>query len=212
MIEQYAIGSIVGITQSLVGHPLDTLKVFKQNKISKKLDFRGYYRGIKYPTCISTFQNSILFGNYNQFNKEIDNKFVSGFMSGFIIGIIISPFELFKTQSQTLKKDKVNFFRGMPLTIMRESIASGFYFSTYYYLKDKNYHPLISGGLSGWLSWLSTYPIDTVKTRIQTDINITYLSAIKQRNLWNGFAFCSYRAILVNSIGFVIFEKLNSYI
>ena len=95
MIEQYAIGSIVGITQSLVGHPLDTLKVYKQNKISKKLDFKGYYRGIKYPICISIFQNSILFGNYDQFNKKLDNKFISGFISGFIIGVIISPFDLF---------------------------------------------------------------------------------------------------------------------
>ena len=212
MIEQYAIGSIIGIVQSCIGHPFDTLKVYKQNKISKKLTFAGYYKGLKYPACISTFQNSILFGNYDKFNKKIDNKFISGFLSGSIIGIISSPFELFKTQSQLLRKDKINIFRGMPLTISRESIASGCYFSIYYYLKDNNVHPFISGGTCGWLSWLVTYPIDTIKTRIQTDPNISYIYALKQRNLWNGFSYCSCRAVIVNSVGFIIFEKLNNYI
>ena len=210
MIEQYAIGSIVGIVQSVVGHPLDTLKVYKQNKISKKLTFTGYYKGLKYPACISTFQNSILFGNYDQFNKEINNNFISGFLSGSIIGVISSPFELYKTQSQLLKKDKVNIFRGMPLTISRESIASGCYFSSYYYLKDKNVHPFISGGVCGWLSWLITYPIDTIKTRIQSNQNISYNYALQKGNLWSGFSYCSYRAIIVNAFGFIIFEKLNN--
>ena len=44
-------------------------------------------------------------------------------------------------------------------------------------MKNKiNYHPLISGGVAGALSWLFTYPIDTVKTRVQS--NISFKKAI----------------------------------
>jgi len=212
MIEQYVIGSIVGISQSLLGHPLDTLKVYKQNKITKNLSFYQYYTGIKYPLILSAFHNSMLFGSYSQFNDKINNSFISGALSGGIFGIIISPFELYKTRSQLFKSNKISMFRGMPLAIMRESVGTATYFGSYYYMKNKDIHPFIAGGLSGWFSWFSCYPVDTIKTRIQSSRKLTYYDAFKQKKLWSGFKYCSYRAILVNACGFIIYEYLNNSI
>ncbi|CAH1263380.1 mitochondrial basic amino acids transporter-like isoform X1 [Branchiostoma lanceolatum] len=70
--------------------------------------------------------------------------------------------------------------RGMYLTLWRETPAFGVYFATYDIIcqvlspKDPNEHigmlPLMfAGGMSGIASWMSTYPIDVIKSRIQAD-------------------------------------------
>ncbi len=69
-------------------------------------------------------------------------------------------------------------FRGMLCTFIREVPSFGVYFAAYFslckYLKANtgafNIPKLfICGGLSGMLTWIVTYPIDVVKTRIQAD-------------------------------------------
>ena len=57
------------------------------------------------------------------------------------------------------------------------------------------------------LSWIPTYPFDTIKTRIQNGSCKTYLEAIKMGNIWNGISVCSIRAFLVNSVGFWSYYK-----
>ncbi|XP_025906211.1 mitochondrial basic amino acids transporter isoform X2 [Nothoprocta perdicaria] len=69
--------------------------------------------------------------------------------------------------------------RGMVSTFIRETPSFGFYFLTYdcmtRYLgceaEDSFVIPklLFSGGISGIVSWLSTYPVDVIKSRLQAD-------------------------------------------
>ncbi|XP_030070707.1 mitochondrial basic amino acids transporter-like isoform X1 [Microcaecilia unicolor] len=69
--------------------------------------------------------------------------------------------------------------RGMVATFFRETPSFGFYFLTYDYLTrylgcepDDSYvipKLLLAGGTSGIVSWLSTYPMDVVKSRLQAD-------------------------------------------
>ncbi|XP_032804030.1 mitochondrial basic amino acids transporter [Petromyzon marinus] len=69
--------------------------------------------------------------------------------------------------------------RGMVCTLLRETPAFGFYFLTYDVLTrhlgcepdDPSLIPklLFAGGMSGIASWLSTYPFDVVKSRLQAD-------------------------------------------
>uniref|UniRef100_H2ZW17 Mitochondrial basic amino acids transporter n=3 Tax=Latimeria chalumnae TaxID=7897 RepID=H2ZW17_LATCH len=69
--------------------------------------------------------------------------------------------------------------RGMLATLLRETPAFGFYFLTYDILTrslgcepEDNYiipKLLFAGGMSGITSWLSTYPFDVIKSRIQAD-------------------------------------------
>ncbi|KAA0711588.1 Mitochondrial basic amino acids transporter [Triplophysa tibetana] len=69
--------------------------------------------------------------------------------------------------------------RGMVTTIVRETPGFGIYFLTYDTLTrslgcepDDSYvipKLLIAGGLSGITSWISTYPVDVVKSRLQAD-------------------------------------------
>ena len=78
--------------------------------------------------------------------------------------------------------------RGLGLTVLRESPSFGVYFMSYEcissYLKSKSDSTvstgvlLLSGGLAGQCSWLSTYPVDVIKTRIQNDSCGEYRNAL----------------------------------
>lgn len=69
--------------------------------------------------------------------------------------------------------------RGMVTTLIRETPAFGFYFWTYDVLTrslgcdsgDRFMIPklLFAGGMAGIASWLSTYPVDVIKSRLQAD-------------------------------------------
>ncbi len=76
-------------------------------------------------------------------------------------------------QNYGLKK----LYLGFNASALRESIGLGAYFGIYDYLiknfkKDGNVSllgSLLSGGLAGVGCWTSMYPIDYVKTLLQTD-------------------------------------------
>ena len=103
---------------------------------------------------------------------------------------VASPMELIKTQMQvrpecnkvsdTIKSivDKAGYrglTRGLGITICREVPAFGIVFSSYEWMvkmgggKDNNLLVFTAGGISGIFSWVFTYPIDVIKSRLQAD-------------------------------------------
>ncbi|PVV03896.1 hypothetical protein BB560_001603 [Smittium megazygosporum] len=80
-------------------------------------------------------------------------------------------------------------FRGLPITIMRDMPALGCYFGTYEFCKlystrfsslstpqgsPSQFAMFMSGGIAGVVSWLLSYPLDMLKSRMQ--MNYTYKS------------------------------------
>lgn len=223
------VGAIIGSSQTIMGHPLDTLKTIKQNsdKIVKfnKFNIFSLYKGIKYPLIVNTIYNSSLFYLFDKLNNDKYNKInigYAGFVSGFYSGFILTPFEYYKVNSQVGNKivflgKKYNPLRGVFLTMFREGIASSIYFSTYYSLESNQIPILISGGLAGSLSWFLTYPIDTIKTRYQIRainskqlIDLFSIKTIMDKTMWNGIGYCLTRAFVVNSVSFYLYNIISS--
>ena len=51
-----------GLIQAIVGHPIDTAKVFIQNNIKLRgLTIKDYYKGFKYPLLLSLIINGTIF-------------------------------------------------------------------------------------------------------------------------------------------------------
>ena len=101
-------------------------------------------------------------------------------------------------------------YRGMSCTLMRELPAFGIYFSSYYSLcgllnandgKLNIGKLLLCGGLSGIFSWMLTYPIDFMKTRLQIDG--------MGKNMYNGILDCAVKSYKQEGYK-VFFKGLNA--
>lgn len=106
--------------------------------------------------------------------------------------------------------------------MLRESFI-GVYFGTYDYSmkywfqsKDMRERSLLSGGLAGVFTWFLMYPVDFVKTLIQSDSieNPKYRNAMECfrtefkksfQNVYRGFSIMLCRAYCVNAAGFLAF-------
>lgn len=207
----------VGISQTIIGHPFDTVKVLIQN--NRKwygLPFKNYYSGWKSPLISSTIFNCTVFPIYQKSLQYTNNIVLSGAISGVVVTPPVYFFDMFKIKQQINKPVDLSIFKssnyGLSMTLNREIIAMGGYFGSYYYFKDeKKYSVLLSGGLSGLVNWTLTYPIDVIRNR-QMAQNIPYKKAIEQGNLWKGFSTCATRAIIVNSSSFYVYEFLKKYL
>lgn len=198
-------GGLVGVSQVLIGHPLDTIKILIQNKKKWKcLKIKQFYRGATYPFVSSFLFNATVFPIYNRCYKYTKCHYVSGFIGGFMISPMVHIFDVAKIKRQT--NQLINFrTRGLFMSCLRESLAVSIYFGSYE--KYKHCGPLISGGLAGVLCWLFTYPIDTVRSR-QISQNIK-IRKVSRSGLWKGLFPCLLRACAVNSVSFYIYEKIK---
>uniref|UniRef100_T1IWV9 Mitochondrial basic amino acids transporter n=1 Tax=Strigamia maritima TaxID=126957 RepID=T1IWV9_STRMM len=95
-------------------------------------------------------------------------------------------------------------YRGLGITAFREAPAFGIYFSCYEGLvtcfQEPDKKPLgpvpiiLAGGLSGIMSWVFTYPIDVIKTRLQADGDC---GQRQYKNTWD----CIFKSFHAEGIG-----------
>lgn len=209
---EFIAGTISGLCQILVGHPLDTYKIWLQTN-KKNRNIRNLYHGIKYPLYTNCILNGFLFGlNYN-FYQITKNHWTSGFLTGILTGIISGPMELYKIRKQNSLPYLNNWRLGMPITIVRETLACSIYFGSFDHFRD-NFSIFYAGGIAGLLAWAIPHPVDTIKTRIQSGSNITFTKALYQGNLYQGIGITCIRAFIVNCVGFPVYYYIfnNSYI
>lgn len=210
-MNEFIAGAISGFGQTLLGHPLDTIKVRYQNGVSLKgLKPMHYYRGITYPLISSSIINSIIFGVYHNTIDKTNNKIVSGALSGAAAAPLVYLFDVYKTKRQMGYNVNIKTFlnsRGFPVAFSRETVAFSSYFISYDYFKEQGLGIGLSGSLAGALNWTLTYPLDVIRNR-QMSNDINYIEAYRQGNLWKGFNVCLARALLVNSVGFYLYEKV----
>ena len=124
-------------------------------------------------------------------------------------------------------------FRGFSVTALRDTPSYGVYFLAYEYTKDKLVaashlqSPLLpmlaAGGIAGCLSWLSCYPVDVIKSVIQTESaagvgagasgGLGMWSVTKRlyaeggiSRFFRGVSPCLLRSVPVNAVTFVVYE------
>lgn len=219
----YIAGSLNGLSQVVSGHPLDTVKVYMQTQGKYDIGYRHLWRGIMYPLITIVPITALQFGTENVIQKimnkqEKDFSAMDGFISGGLTGLVCVPVisitELYRIRRQKFGTAKnVPKTLGMGLTVMREIPAVATYFGVYKYLSEKlkdldDYsRPLISGGAGGGLSWFVNYPVDVVKTRIQSGESNSIMEALRLGRLYKGALICTLRGTLVNGVGFLTYEK-----
>ena len=126
-------------------------------------------------------------------------------------------------------------FRGGTITAAREITGYAALFSTYEVCKNffarKNggdpgtFGIFMAGTVGGFMCWFSAYPLDLIKTQVQTGRssvcgkeNPTSWYVASQTwqqqgvsGFFKGFSACGSRAVLVNGVGLVVYETTLSY-
>ena len=212
-------GVISGTISTLVGFPFDTIKGWKQSNYLSGGNIRSYFRGISYPLVNNALSNSLLFYQYESIKKKFKNQPFILYSSLSIFNTIITcPIDKFKIMNQQKKyypftpKNFLLSFKDIGIVGMRKIPGTILYFSIYETMRKYNQPIFLAGGFAGIFSWFFTFPIDTIKTRIQNGSSKTIKDAYKKGNLWSGLSFCISRAFFVNGIHFYIYESsLKNY-
>ena len=171
------------------------------------LQARGLYKGMLSPMAGVGIINAIIFGvqahALRLLEPSLSSHCIAGSIAGAVQSIVCCPMELAKTRVQvqtsagkrelrysgsidclrkTFHKNGIaGCYRGMTLTLIRETPSFAIYFGTFEVFcnlltpKGQNIDCigplslLLAGGMSGISSWVLTYPIDVIKSRFQAD-------------------------------------------
>lgn len=119
-------------------------------------------------------------------------------------------------------------YKGVFASAMRDTPAYGVYFLAYNFMirdllktepsKMSSVGTAVCGGIAGFTLWLTTFPMDLVKSKIQSDdfknpkyksymhcVSETY-KAGGLRGFYTGWLPCALRAMPVNAVIFTLFE------
>ncbi|GJQ80273.1 hypothetical protein Trydic_g18699, partial [Trypoxylus dichotomus] len=158
---------------------------------------RGLYRGISSPLAGVAGINAIIFGVYGNTQRyqndpnAIASCAIAGAAAGLSQSFLTGPMELIKIRMQVSNDTRSishiaraiyhregirGLFKGLNITIVRELPAMSSYFVTYECLtRTSDNSPvstatmLVAGGLAGVVSWIISYPVDIIKSRLQMD-------------------------------------------
>jgi len=185
---------------------------------------------------------------------------LAGAVSGLACWLVSAPSELVKCRTQlridgqastyatTVKVLKEQGIRGLyqggTITSVRDSFGYAWYFWSYEVAKrlllsrqpdpfqePKAYDILVAGGIAGVVTWASVFPLDVVKTRVQTQSRLLDETAapllghehtrVRQKSslqiardiarvegivgFYRGLGVCSLRAFIVNAVQVTIF-------
>lgn len=225
-MNEYMLGNIFGFSQTIIGYPFDTLKTNLQNSKSIKPFLKApglLYQGVTFPLLTTMIGTTFMFGNYTSMLEYTGNKFIAASITGIIGAFLITPFDYYKIQRQTLEYKTHNNiplqsftysnnpFRGLTLTILRESISIPIYFITFdtlYY--QYQWHSFLAGGVAGLNSWFFTYPLDTLKSRRQLYPNKSITELIAIGTLYKGLGITLIRGFIVNGASFYFYSKIKN--
>ncbi|KAJ6263764.1 hypothetical protein Dda_2335 [Drechslerella dactyloides] len=180
---------------------------------------------------------------------SLHNVWLAGAFSGLVTFIVSTPTEVVKCRAQlynepnttswTVARDiwRSNGIRGLyhggVITSLRDSIGYGFYFWAYEAsknilgLESETAKTLVAGGIAGCVTWATIYPLDVVKTRVQTQQLLqvpshagpsAYMGALDHardiyrteglRGYFSGFWWCMGRAFFVNAVQWALYEYI----
>ncbi|EZA52627.1 hypothetical protein DMN91_001677 [Ooceraea biroi] len=135
---------------------------------------------------------------------RLSAHFLAGASAGIAQTPVSSPIELAKTRLQLMTPSQGTshgpmqclrniyrqegyrgIFKGLGVTFLREGPSYGVYFVTYEILTRTSskepistFRMLLAGGLAGTASWVISYPVDVIKSRIQAESSNRYSGAL----------------------------------
>ncbi|KAA8499019.1 Mitochondrial basic amino acids transporter [Porphyridium purpureum] len=204
-------GLVSGMCKTLVSHPLDTLKVYAQNQLTKPR-ISQLYRGVSVPILRNGVENSLHF----LFRSLVlglmaavggpTNPFVVGGLSGIPQSLFNCPMDYMRMQLQLGRRiQPAHLFRGIPWVALKESSSGMVFFGVYETLKRMTPLPAgAAGSLAAFSALLSVYPVDTLKTRIQA--GGSFSAARSMGGFGSGMQYAVAKCLLSNFVALSVYE------
>ncbi|OAP58528.1 hypothetical protein AYL99_07618 [Fonsecaea erecta] len=198
---------------------------------------------------------------------DLSKIWVAGAIGGLATFVVSAPSELIKCRAQLIVDGQGSsygvfkeiwksgglrgLYYGGTITAVRDAVGYGWYFWSYELTKrlllsrqaDPFASPtatevLVSGGIAGVVTWVSIYPLDIIKTRLQTQPSSTaeYQRLLPgasvaahqakttltiAREIWQtsgvggfyrGVGICSLRAFIVNAVQWYAYERIMIFL
>jgi hypothetical protein len=219
MDNTYMAGSISGILEIIVTHPLDYIKTKKQEYTQKNKPFtltlkRNYYSGIV-PRVVGIIPMRMLYwGSLSNATVMLQdyNYMIRPIFTGIIVGtvqtLIDNPVELIKTRLMLNKSVTMNIVlqnKGFMATVYRNSIFASCVSINFY---NTDYDKFMTSAMTGFIGSVISQPLDYVKT-YQQHTNDTRWPCMKNpRKIFvGGFHRASIGGISMG-IGYTVFDDL----
>ncbi|XP_069842167.1 mitochondrial carnitine/acylcarnitine carrier protein-like [Dendropsophus ebraccatus] len=233
-------------------------------KIVSRQGLWGLYKGMGAPLAGVTPIMAMTFFGFSLGKKLQQNHphdilrlhqvFSAGMLAGLCAAIIVVPAERIKCLLQAQANSSLkrfsgpmdcagqlfqergirSLYRGTVLTLLRDIPATGVYFMSYEWMKEKMTPPrgsvsdlsaariLLAGGVAGMCNWVVAIPMDVLKSRFQTAPDGQYrgfLDVLREvlrdegpRGLYKGFTAAMLRAFPANAACFLGFEASMKFL
>lgn len=239
-------GYMQGLSKVFTTYPFDVMKTKMQtNKYNSmsdcfkdliKNDRRAFLRGISFPLVSFPIDRAISYKIYEDMNKLNFNPYQSAFCGGIFSSILNVPMQYFTTNAINMKKEeykgmynlikntlnnKNNFYKGYTLDTSRAIIGSTLFLGTYGNIKknlpENNYSTILSSIGSISITWILTFPIDTIRVENQTSDNSIrniIINRYKKKgifNFYNGLTPVLIRSFPSTIIGMLVYENTKKW-
>jgi len=240
-------GIAAATTGISIGYPFDAVKIKMQTNmypnslacikhIIQTEGINSLYRGVVAPLISRNIKRAFQYNIYEKLLKNNNNPFLSGFCVGCIGPIISCPTSVLKIKIQTQKNTSLQqcikhiyknygikgFYRGLPIYSIKEITHGTLYLGIYGTLREKygiNLLPtFFSGCIASAITWTFLFPIDILKTSIQSynTKDIFHIKTIiKNRNylkLWRGLFPTLLKIVPVNGCIMLSYEAARYFV
>jgi hypothetical protein len=239
-------GLIQGIVRVSISYPFDVIKTNIQKNTNENILYiikhfvtnQPYrlYRGSLLSYISVGIDRSLQYYLLEKLNRLKYNTYLSSFMISLFSSIYMVPIQYLTTNIALIKETKFNtidyiknilnikknIFKGFFLENSKNLIGSTIFGGTYYALRNKfgennNMSPFY-GGISGLFTWCIIYPLDTIRTDLQTSNN-KLVDIVHNRykqdgigSFYRGLSLTLFRTIPSATIGMYFYELTRNYI
>ena len=240
-------GYCQGLSKVFTTYPFDVIKTKMQinNKTNTfttfkylcKNDPKIFFRGINIPLLTFPIDRAISYKIYEDLNKLDFNPYQSALCGGLVSSIFNVPMQYITTNAintniknykgtmniiKNTLKDKKKFFNGYSLDTIRSLSGSTIFLGTYGNIKqnfkESKQNTIISSLSAITVTWLLTFPLDTLRVLKQVSNDTIYSIAIKRYkssgvlSFYTGLTPVLFRSIPATTIGMLVYEEVKRLI
>ena len=246
-LKSIASGASYGATAVILSHPFDTVKTMQQTKTLDAFRIQSLYRGFIPALSGSIAFRTLPFIAYNWSTRNLNNMsdfwtrhttwraFLAGASGGALRSAVECPLEVAKVCRQVNVNWHWNrLYSGMCITLLRNMSVIGLFWAFADVVRPWCASRRIEGPLSSFIigggcsttAWAIIYPLDVIKSRVQSESmknstsSISISSTARQilrspqgwRSMYSGLNAGLLRSVVANGGAFVVYEWVSGFL